>query len=156
MMAGVWHNYSDESDRVLLHGTAVCLGQNGLLIVGPSGSGKSTLALRLMALGCDLISDDRVWLGAQDEATLTAKAPPQIAGKIEAYGFGVLQSPHQSRAGIQFAVDLSNSVEKRWQNPKSKHICGIEIPVYSVSAHHDPAPALFHMLRHGHGYTKTD
>lgn len=154
MVVDVWHNYADETDRVLIHGTAVCYGQKGLLIVGPSGCGKSSLALRLMAFGCALISDDRVWLKAGGDRALTATAPVQVAGKIEGYGFGVLQSPYQNTANIYFAVDLSDNAEKRWQNPKFTHICGTQIPVYKISTHNDPAPILLHMLRHGYGYRK--
>ena len=33
---------------ILAHGTAVQVGETGLLFIGPSGSGKSSLALQLM------------------------------------------------------------------------------------------------------------
>jgi serine kinase of HPr protein (carbohydrate metabolism regulator) len=42
----------------MVHGSAVAIDGNGLLLLGPSGSGKSDLALRLIDRGAKLICDD--------------------------------------------------------------------------------------------------
>ena len=44
---------------LILHGSCVAVEGRGVLIVGPSGAGKSSLALALMALGAELVADDR-------------------------------------------------------------------------------------------------
>ncbi|MGV6840384.1 MAG: HPr kinase/phosphorylase [Planktomarina sp.] len=149
MTQDVWRNCCDDA-RYLVHGTAVCLDQNAVLFVGPSGSGKSTLALRLMAMGCSLVADDRVWV-QQTDHKLCVTAPHQVAGRIEAYGFGLLHVHHQRYANLHFAVDLSQANEKRWQSPTYRHIFNCKVPVYRVHPDHDPTPALYNMLRYTHG-----
>ncbi|MEO1532556.1 MAG: serine kinase, partial [Pseudomonadota bacterium] len=49
-----------------LHASAVALGERGLLILGPSGAGKTRLALELVALGAELVADDRVIVEAHE------------------------------------------------------------------------------------------
>ncbi len=43
-----------------LHASAVAVDGRGCLITGASASGKSTLALEMIALGAELVADDRV------------------------------------------------------------------------------------------------
>ena len=76
-----WINYCDEDDALLLHGTAVSIDGCGLLILGPSGAGKSSLAIDMLALGAQLISDDRVWLRASPTGLRLAGA----SGRCWAY-----------------------------------------------------------------------
>ena len=89
----------------LVHGTAVRLGQAGVLLRGPSGSGKSDLALRLIEAGASLVADDQVAL-ALDNAEIWLSAPPAIAGMIEARGVGILRLPRVSRAALRLVCDL--------------------------------------------------
>ena len=42
----------------MVHGSAVAIDGNGVLLLGPAGSGKSDLALRLIDRGAKLICDD--------------------------------------------------------------------------------------------------
>ena len=73
------------------HATTVALRGRGLLITGPSGSGKSALALALMAVGADLVADDRTLLRSGGRpARLWACAPPTLPALIEARGVGLL------------------------------------------------------------------
>ena len=46
----------------ILNASCVAWQGRGALILGRSGAGKSALALQLMALGADLVSDDRTEL----------------------------------------------------------------------------------------------
>jgi len=89
----------------LVHGTAVRLGQAGILLRGPSGSGKSDLALRLIEAGASLVADDQVAL-ALDGAEIWLSAPPAIAGMIEARGVGILRLPRVPRAALRLVCDL--------------------------------------------------
>ena len=56
---------------------------------GPSGSGKSDLALRLLDRGFTLVSDDQT-IVSRDGDRLIASAPPNIAGKLEIRGIGIV------------------------------------------------------------------
>ena len=83
-----------------IHGTALVLGQAGVLLRGRSGAGKSLLALALLerwalkGLAAGLVSDDRVILELVDGAIVMA-APPSIAGLIELRGRGIISRPAQ-------------------------------------------------------------
>ena len=95
---------------IRVHGTAVALGGDGVLLRGPSGSGKSDLALRLIAEG-DLFYP--VTLHPLENFCLQAKQPhvsyfrhprAQLAAFFvslfalkEAYGRGPV--PHQHPHG---------------------------------------------------------
>lgn len=48
---------------LLCHAAGVAAGDRGLLLAGVAGAGKSTLALRLVGLGLDFVSNDRLLLG---------------------------------------------------------------------------------------------
>jgi serine kinase of HPr protein (carbohydrate metabolism regulator) len=98
-----------------IHASCVLLGDTGkvfgapadagVLLLGESGSGKSDLALRLIALGAQLVADDRVELFAAD-GLLMARAPESLAGLIEARGLGIVALPFAAQARIALAVEL--------------------------------------------------
>lgn len=60
---------------MLVHGTCVCIGEVGVLLLGPSGSGKSDLALRLIDGGAHLVADDQVQIEAASGALLASPRP---------------------------------------------------------------------------------
>ena len=101
-----WQNYSNISSSVLLHATAVAVGEKGLLILGPSGAGKSYLAIEMLALGADLISDDRVWLRNDGSRLMLHSAEP-LAGRIEVRGLGVISCPMRPCVPLEYCLDLS-------------------------------------------------
>lgn len=111
---------------VNIHATALRLGKAGaifgapknfgLLLTGRSGSGKSDLALRLMALGAELVADDRTDLFVS-RGCLIAKAPARIAGLLEVRGVGILQLPHTEKVPIGLVVRLGGRV-KRLPDPE--------------------------------------
>ena len=75
-----------------LHASAVAVEGRGCLITGAAGSGKSTLALEMVALGAELVADDRVDIRRSGKALLLS-APASIAGLVEARGVGILRLP---------------------------------------------------------------
>jgi serine kinase of HPr protein (carbohydrate metabolism regulator) len=96
------------SELATIHGSAVLLGEVGVLIRGASGSGKSTLAYALLAAdpaGARLVADDRVFLRAVN-GRLVADAPAALAGLIEVRGLGLLACPHLAPVVIRLVVDL--------------------------------------------------
>lgn len=58
-----------------LHGSAVELAGQGILILGPSGAGKSSLARDLIVLGANLIADDQTVLTC-DGSKVQMSRPP--------------------------------------------------------------------------------
>jgi serine kinase of HPr protein (carbohydrate metabolism regulator) len=90
---------------IRIHGTAVALGDDGVLLRGPSGSGKSDLALRLIDGGARLVADDQTELRDSGEA-VRMSAPPSIAGQLEIRGLGIVAVPHCAAAPLRLVVDL--------------------------------------------------
>src|SRR3954463_5296508 len=72
-----------------LHASSVATEGRAVLIMGPSGSGKSDLALRLLDRGFTLVSDDQTVV-KRDGGQLLASPPPNIAGKLEIRGIGIM------------------------------------------------------------------
>jgi serine kinase of HPr protein (carbohydrate metabolism regulator) len=90
-----------------MHGTAVVIGDRGVLITGGSGSGKTALALalitqaRLEGMFARLVSDDQVFLSAH-AGRVVCRAPETIGGLVEVRGLG----PRPIRFEPATVVDL--------------------------------------------------
>ena len=91
----------------------------GVLLLGASGAGKSDLALRLIAVGAELVADDRTDLTVEN-GTLLASPPPILAGLIEVRGLGIVAMPHCPRIRVALAVELTpDNIPPRL--PESEH-----------------------------------
>ncbi len=88
-----------------MHGTCVALGRRGVLLRGPSGSGKSDLALRLIEHGALLVADDQVVLSGENGA-VWASPPPELAGRMEIRGVGIVAVKHAPRSRVWLVCDL--------------------------------------------------
>jgi serine kinase of HPr protein (carbohydrate metabolism regulator) len=92
-----------------IHGTAIAVGDTGLLFLGSSGAGKSSLAFlclaaaRPLGLSSALVADDRVLISESD-GEVWAECPPSIAGLMEIRGTGIVRIPHVSPAIMHLAV----------------------------------------------------
>jgi HPr kinase/phosphorylase len=93
-----------------VHGTAVLVGADGVLIRGTSGSGKSALALRLLEDGGRLVADDQVTLSSC-HGRLVASAPHATAGLIELRGRGLITVPYERSAVIRLVADVIDAEE---------------------------------------------
>ncbi len=83
----------------------------GVLLLGDSGSGKSDVALRLIAIGAQLVADDRTDLSVE-RGRLVARPPARIAGLFEIRGLGIVELPHAASARIVLVVNLSGMVKR--------------------------------------------
>ncbi|MCB1399644.1 MAG: HPr kinase/phosphatase C-terminal domain-containing protein [Rhodobacteraceae bacterium] len=127
---------------VNLHATAVALdAARGVLILGRSGAGKSALGLELMALGAQLVSDDRVDVARRDGA-LWASAPAAIRGRIEARGIGLLEAPPLDTARLVLVVDLDRPEPDRLPPHRVTEILGISLPLVFSAQGCSPAAIL--------------
>ena len=113
-------------DAEVVHGTAVSVAANGLLIVGPSGSGKSALGLMLMAHGAALIADDRTIL-ARCETDVMLSAPPTLPAKIEARGVGLLSADLAPPAPLKLIVDMGQLENQRLPPKRFVNVYGHKV-----------------------------
>ncbi|MCB1445250.1 MAG: serine/threonine protein kinase [Rhizobiaceae bacterium] len=97
--------------RVQAHGTAIKVGETGLVFIGPPGAGKSSLALqtlfsaRMAGHFAALVSDDQLFLEAVDGG-VRAVGPASIAGMIELRGSGIGRVASIPDAMIHHAIRL--------------------------------------------------
>ena len=129
----------------IFHASCVAWQGHGALILGQSGAGKSALALQLMALGADLVSDDRTELLAEADV-LTARAPATIQGLIEARGVGLMRVPFVPQAEIALVIDLDQPEANRLPPQREITLLGISRPlVLAVPQPHFPAAILCYL-----------
>lgn len=111
-----------------VHGSCVAFGEAGILITGAPGAGKSRLALRLLALGADLVADDRVRL-ARAGGEVLAAPDPAIAGRIEARRVGILALPHRGPVPLRIVADLDREEAERLPPRREAVIEGVALPL---------------------------
>ncbi|MFK7943620.1 MAG: HPr kinase/phosphorylase [Paracoccaceae bacterium] len=128
-----------------LHGSAIAVGSQGLLIIGAPGTGKSTLALDMIARGAQLVSDDQVAVQAEG-ARLMLSAPDPIAGLIEARGVGILKMPYLPAARLHLMVDLDRETPGRLPERKDHCLLGHQVPVILGAGLKVLAPILILLL----------
>ena len=134
------------SDTV--HASAVAWEGRALLIMGASGAGKSALALQLMALGCDLVGDDRVRLAAEN-GQLQVTPVETITGLVEARGLGILRAANIATAQVMAVVDLDRIETTRLPPLRTITLSGCDLPlIYRVEGA-SFAAALLQLLKSG-------
>ena len=124
------------------HASCVAFAGASVLIIGKSGTGKSSLALQLMALGCQLVADDKTNIRSVD-GQLLASCPKAIQGQIEARGIGILAAEPTPNAILRLVVNMEQTETARLPVPMTIQICGVELPLLHVSVQtHFPAAIL--------------
>jgi len=126
---------------IRVHGTAIALGSEGILLRGPSGAGKSDFALRLIDQGARLVADDQTELRREGEA-ITMSAPATIAGQMEVRGLGIIAVASVASAPLRLVVDLMPSAEiERMPVPRACDYLGCRIPAVALAPFEASAPA---------------
>jgi serine kinase of HPr protein (carbohydrate metabolism regulator) len=123
-----------------LHASTVACEGRAVLIAGPSGSGKSDLALRLLDRGFTLVSDDRTIVKREGDR-LVATPPPNIAGKLEIRGIGIVDMKHAQRAAVALVVELTGEIERLPDESRERLILGVKVPLVTVDAMTASAPS---------------
>ena len=114
---------------LVLHASCVVLGGAGVLITGAAGRGKSGLALGVMAVGADLVADDRTCLWTPDGVELMADAPDSLRGLSEARHVGILGARAAGPCRLALAVDLDVAEEMRLPPFRKSTIMWSELPL---------------------------
>ncbi|HEY3918660.1 MAG TPA: HPr kinase/phosphatase C-terminal domain-containing protein [Stellaceae bacterium] len=126
---------------IRVHGTAIALGSEGILLRGPSGAGKSDLALRLIDQGARLVADDQTELRREGNE-ITMSAPATIAGQIEVRGLGIMAVSSVAAAPLRLVVDLMPADEiERLPLPHACDLLGCAVPVVALAPFEASAPA---------------
>ena len=123
-----------------LHASCVAIDGRAVLIAGPSGSGKSDLALRLLDRGFALVSDDQTIVRREGDR-LVATAPPNIAGKLEVRGIGIVEIDRLSDAPVALIVELTSDIQRLPDDSRERPILGVRLPLVSIDAMTASAPS---------------
>lgn len=117
-----------------VHGTALLVGDRGILVIGPSGAGKTTLALALIdhfsarSRFSRLIGDDQLLVVARNER-LVCHAPVTIAGLAEVPGIGPRPITAEQAAVVDLVLRLvAEGSAARLQDVATETIAGCAIP----------------------------
>jgi serine kinase of HPr protein (carbohydrate metabolism regulator) len=122
-----------------LHASCVALDGRAVLIAGASGKGKSDLALRLIDRGARLVSDDYV-IVKRAGGRLVASAPPNIRGRMEVRGIGIVEFEPEDEVPVSLFVDLDGDVARLPSGEEKRVIAGIGVPLVAMHGLEASAP----------------
>ena len=123
-----------------VHASTVAMDGRAVLITGPSGSGKSDLVLRLLDRGFVLVSDDQTIVKRQDDR-LIASPPPNIAGKLEIRGIGIVDMETVTDLPIALIVELTSDIQRLPDDSRERPILGVNLPLITIDAMTASAPS---------------
>ena len=124
-----------------LHATCVSVNGHGVLLLGGSGTGKSDLALRLIDTGAMLVADDQVII-KNNADRVYADCPPQIHGKLEVRGMGIMTMAFVQHIRLLLAVQLvAREQVERIPEAEFFDCLGVRLPLLSLYAFDLSAPA---------------
>lgn len=118
----------ETPSETIVHATSVAVAGRAALITGPSGSGKSGLALQLLAMGAELVADDRTRLWRQ-EMRVIADVPDTIRGQIEARGIGILNCKAVGPTPVIVVIALDEVETDRLPPERQTQLLGLTLPL---------------------------
>ena len=122
-----------SDDIAILSGvSAVAIDGRAILIEGKPGSGKSSLALAMIDRGAILIGDDGIRLDTSGNRAI-ALPPPNITGKLEIRGVGIVELPTGS-ASIALILDLDGMPERLPHVLTRREIGSATVPILPFDA----------------------
>lgn len=125
------------SSRILssetMHASTVAVDGRAVLISGPSGSGKSDLTLRLLDRGFTLVSDDQT-IVRREADRLIASAPPNIKGKLEIRGIGIVEMETVADVPVALYVELTSEIVRLPDDRRERPVLNVNLPLISVDA----------------------
>ncbi len=135
-----------STERLVVDGVGIALGDRGILLLGASGSGRSDLALQMIDRGALLVADEQVeifrragdlWLRPP------SVLPAHLHGRIEARGIGLLRVPATpDPVRLAWVAEIRPGAEiERMPAPPPRRFLGCDIPVLQLSAFEASAPA---------------
>lgn len=134
---------------IRVHGTAIALGSEGILLRGPSGAGKSDLALRLIDQGARLVADDQTEL-RREGTEIIMSAPATIAGRLEVRGLGIVAVPSVASAPLRLVVDLMPAAAiERLPMPRECSLLDAALPLLALAPFEASAPAKLRLALRG-------
>jgi serine kinase of HPr protein (carbohydrate metabolism regulator) len=116
-----------------VHASTIASEGRAVLITGPSGAGKSDLTLRLLDRGFTLVSDDQT-IVRKDGERLLASAPPNIAGKLEIRGIGIVEMATVADVPVALLVELTSEIQRLPDDSLERPILGINLPLITIDA----------------------
>ena len=123
-----------------IHASTVAVEGRAVVISGPSGAGKSDLALRLLDRGFSLVSDDQTTI-RRDGDRLIASAPPNIAGKLEIRGVGIVDMDVLKDVPVALFVELTSEIQRLPDDSRERPLLGVRLPLISIDARTASAPS---------------
>jgi serine kinase of HPr protein (carbohydrate metabolism regulator) len=141
--------------RALVHATAVALLdatkpfggsiEGAVLLLGDSGAGKSDVALRLIAAGAKLVSDDQTMLFTE-RGRVWAEAAPNLEGKMEIRGLGIMRVDKAPSSPVVLAVRLAEGAVARMPEPDVYALppglqADVKVPLVMLNADEASTPA---------------
>jgi HPr kinase/phosphorylase len=129
-----------------VHGTAVAIEGEAILLRGPSGAGKSDLGLRLIDRGARLVADDQALLRRQGERVMV-QVPDPIAGMIEVRGVGLVRVDWLAEARLALIADLLPLGQiERMPEPRVETVLGVAVPLIALAPFEPSAPAKLRVI----------
>lgn len=134
-------------ERLLVHGTAVAIEGEGVLLRGPSGAGKSDLALRLIDGGARLVADDQSELFRRGDR-IRVRAPAALSGLLEVRGIGIVRLDALAEAPLALLVDLvAPEAVERLPEGAVESVLGLAVRRLALAPFEASAVAKLHFMR---------
>ncbi len=90
--------------------------------------------------GSRLVSDDQTVVKREGDR-LIAAAAPNIAGKLEVRGIGIVEIDHISDVPVAMVVELTSDIERMPDDSRERTILGVALPLISIDATTASAPS---------------